>query len=203
MSNTSPIAPEATRDPGRLRDLLNYIRWYDQAVSAESCARLIETFEQRRDLQAENGAGARSGLELSRWTEMNLIRLGDATLERYFVDSVAYYKRRYEVDCGLPQPLPDPSRLAPPMLKRYRPGGGEAFQAHFDSVREHCNRYLVFLWYLNDVAAGGETRFIDLDHQVAPAAGRLLVFPPYWTYVHAGLPPVSGPKYILSTYLLW
>jgi hypothetical protein len=198
-----PNVPDTPETPAALRDLLNYIRWYDHAISDTACARLIETFEQRRDLQAENGATARPGLELSRWTEMNLVRLDDASLERYFVDSIAHYKRRYEADCGLPRPLPDPSRLAPLMMKRYRPGGEEAFQPHFDSVREHCNRYLVFLWYLNDVGQGGETRFVDLGHEVAPLSGRLLIFPPYWAYVHAGMPPVSGPKYIVSTYLLW
>ena len=187
----------------RVRDLLNYIRYYDHAISEESCARMVDTFERCPEFQAENGASARAGLELSRWTEINVTKLSDPTFERYFIQNVSFYKHRYEVDCGLAQPLPDPSRLAPLMMKRYRPGGDEGFQPHFDAAREHCNRYLVFLWYLNDVSVGGETRFVDLNHQVAPACGRLLIFPPYWTYVHAGLPPVSGPKYILSTYLLW
>lgn len=29
------------------------------------------------------------------------------------------------------------------------------------------------------------------------------MFPPYWMYQHEGLPPISGDKYILSTYLLF
>ncbi len=64
-------------------------------------------------------------------------------------------------------------------------------------------RYLVFLWYLNDVDEGGETAFVDIDMKVAPRAGRLLMFPPYWMYQHAGLPPVSNDKYIISTYLMF
>jgi prolyl 4-hydroxylase len=31
----------------------------------------------------------------------------------------------------------------------------------------------------------------------------MLIFPPYWMYQHAGLPPLSNEKYILSTYLLF
>jgi len=54
---------------------------------------------------------------------------------------------------------------------------------------------------LNDVACGGETEFPHLGVSVKPEAGRLLIFPPYWMYQHQGLPPVSGDKYILSTYL--
>jgi len=29
------------------------------------------------------------------------------------------------------------------------------------------------------------------------------MFPPYWMYQHAGLPPRSNDKYIISTYLLF
>jgi len=42
---------------------------------------------------------------------------------------------------------------------------------------DKCNRYLVFLWYLNDVAEGGETEFCNLDLKVQARSGRLLMFP--------------------------
>jgi prolyl 4-hydroxylase len=29
------------------------------------------------------------------------------------------------------------------------------------------------------------------------------MFPPYWMYQHEGIPPLSGNKYIISTYLLF
>ena len=61
----------------------------------------------------------------------------------------------------------------------------------------------MFLWYLNDVESGGETDFPQLGLRVSARRGRLLMFPPYWMYQHAGLPPESGDKYILSTYLLF
>ena len=88
-------------------------------------------------------------------------------------------------------------------MKRYRPNSEEQFQLHFDAVNHLANRYLVVLWYLNDVAEGGETRFPHLGFSVQPKAGRLLVFPPYWMYQHEGTAPHSGEKYILSTYLLF
>ena len=87
--------------------------------------------------------------------------------------------------------------------KRLRVGADEHFQPHFDAADQEAGRYLVFLWYLNDVAEGGETRFPQLGISVKPAAGRLLIFPPYWMYQHEGAAPQSGDKYILSTYLLF
>ena len=80
-------------------------------------------------------------------------------------------------------------------------GSEEKFQTHFDSINEVCDRYLVFLWYLNDVEAGGETWFPGLHTGVAPRTGRLLMFPPYWMYAHQGKASPAQDKYILSTYL--
>ena len=44
---------------------------------------------------------------------------------------------------------------------------------------------------------------MNLDIKVAPRSGRLLMFPPYWMFLHAGLAPRSNDKYIVSTYLLF
>ena len=89
------------------------------------------------------------------------------------------------------------------VMKRYRTTGDEGFQLHFDSIGEKANRYLVFLWYLNDVAEGGGTAFSELGICVQAKAGRLVIFPPYWMFQHIGQQPVSNDKYILSTYFLF
>jgi hypothetical protein len=61
-------------------------------------------------------------------------------------------------------------------------------------------RILTFLWYLNDVDEGGETEFID-GIKVQPKAGRLVIFPAAWTYIHRGLVPISNPKWIATGWL--
>ena len=71
------------------------------------------------------------------------------------------------------------------------------------AIHHVAHRYMVLLWYLNDVNEGGETRFPQLGHSVQARAGTLLMFPPYWMYQHEGVAPASGDKYILSTYLLF
>ena len=110
---------------------------------------------------------------------------------------------RYNQDIGLGIPIPNSPKTADLILKRYRAGTDESFEPHFDSINEVSNRYLVLIWYLNDVESGGETEFRQLDVKVEPRTGRLLMFPPYWMYQHAGLRPVSGDKFIVSTYLLF
>ena len=43
----------------------------------------------------------------------------------------------------------------------------------------------------------------DLGLRVQARTGRLLMFPPYWMFQHAGLAPLSSDKYIVSTYMLF
>jgi hypothetical protein len=45
----------------------------------------------------------------------------------------------------------------------------------------------------------GETVF-DFGH-VKAKCGRLVMFPPLWMYPHKGSVPISGAKYIMSSYL--
>lgn len=186
-----------------MHELRDYIRTYDGALPADFCSRLISGFEQTTDRQTRNGRGIRAGLEGSAWTEVDIGALADEAFRGFFNAQVSGYLDRYnaEVPLGIPVPLrPRTDRL---IMKRYRSGGREEFEPHFDSIDASCGRYLVFLWYLNEVADGGETFFCDLGIKVAPRTGRLLMFPPYWMFQHAGLPPVSGDKYILSTYLMF
>jgi hypothetical protein len=183
--------------------LEHYIRAYDDDLDAALCQRLVASFESLQRFQRYNGRGVRAGLEQSGWTELNLSRLSDDGVKAQFRALIDRALARYNADIGLTIAIPNSPLHADLIMKRYRPGGQEGFQLHFDSINHVANRYLVLLWYLNDVAEGGETRFQQLGAAVAPKAGRLIVFPPYWMYQHEGAPPVSGDKYILSTYLLF
>lgn len=195
---SDPLAPRHNDT-----DLRHYVRWYDGALTGEFCQRLVTAFDQAVDRHVQRTRGWREGLEQSAWTELDITPIADAALRDFFGAQVAEYLGRYNAEIGLEIPVPAPDRLAPLRMKRYRPGGDEGFQLHFDALGEVANRYLVFLWYLNDVAAGGETAFPKLGVKASARAGRLLVFPPYWMYQHVGVPPMSGDKYILSTYLLF
>ncbi|HET9835396.1 MAG TPA: 2OG-Fe(II) oxygenase [Rhodanobacteraceae bacterium] len=183
--------------------LRDYIRWYDEALPPVFCAELINAFHASAQQHVKREPGWRSGLDDSAWTELDITPLADEAFKGFFFRQIDEFLARYNAEVGLSIPVPGSARLAEFRMKRYRPGADEKFQLHFDSINEVADRYLVFLWYLNDVAEGGETEFPDLQVKVAARAGRLLMFPPYWMYQHTGLPPRSGDKYILSTYMLF
>ena len=79
---------------------------------------------------------------------------------------------------------------------------GEFFTWHSDdyydlNAHEGYFRAISYLIYLNDVEEGGETEFID-GFKALPKRGHICLFPCTWSFVHRGVPPVSGDKYIIA-----
>ena len=62
-------------------------------------------------------------------------------------------------------------------------------------------RAYVFSIYLNDVEYGGETEFLHFSKRVQPKAGRIVIWPSGFPYLHRGNPPLSNEKYILTSWL--
>ncbi|MDR3388057.1 MAG: 2OG-Fe(II) oxygenase [Rudaea sp.] len=179
------------------------IQVFDGAMTPEFCVQMVESFNSLERLQVPNGRGYKRGLEGSSWTELNITPLADAGFKGFFLAQIEEYLARYNQNLDLTIPVPNRPRIEDIRIKRYRAGADEKFEPHYDARDEKCNRYLVFLWYLNDVAEGGETEFCNFGLKVQARAGRLLMFPPYWMFQHAGLAPRSNDKYIVSTYLLF
>lgn len=184
-------------------DLHSYVRVFDAALPADFCAQMVGAFEQSAHLHVPNGRGHQAGIEHSTWVELNLTGLADTAFLGFFHAQIDKHLAQYNHSLPLALPIPATPKLDDVRIKRYRAGSGENFEPHFDAYGQKAARYLVFLWYLNDVAVGGETEFCNLGIKVAPRAGRLLMFPPYWMFQHAGLPAVSNDKYIVSTYLMF
>ena len=63
-------------------------------------------------------------------------------------------------------------------------------------------RAFVFSIYLNDVEDGGETEFLHFSQRVKPKKGRIVIWPAAFPYVHRGNPPLSGEKYILTSWMM-
>ena len=62
-------------------------------------------------------------------------------------------------------------------------------------------RAFVFSIYLNDVEEGGETEFLHFSKRIKPKTGRIVIWPAAFPYLHRGNPPLSGKKYILTSWM--
>lgn len=177
----------------------HYVRVYDDALDGALCEGVVDRFE--RDAPLHKHVDHR---DVRRFTSLDIsLAPGWADVTDTLLTNLLEYERRYVHDTG--------TRWIPPeqayehfRIKRYAPGGGDRFRVHVDIANAtNARRFLVAFWYLNDVAEGGETEFPTLGLAVPPRRGRMLLFPPAFLYPHQGNPPVSDPKYIVGSYLLY
>ena len=203
----------------------NLIRTYEGALSDEQCDYLVDMFEQHSALH-ENQVNANN----QTLTCLNLMGSSHSPfredleyLSNIFMSAV----RKYKDDLGI-QHFQFPTKFTleamkikryepgghdsfPPHVdvsnlencKRYQPGGRDSFPAHVDVTNlENCKRFLVMFIYLTNNQMGQTTLNVKDDLFVSSCKkGNVLLFPPYWPWVHTGEEPVQDSKYILGSYL--
>lgn len=180
-------------------ELLDLIHVYENVVDPSVCQFLIDTFESFSEHHESVNENKKPNFTQFNLTENRDLNEQINNVHNLFIQQTIGYRDKYYefIDKRV---FPSQHAFEQYRIKRYNVGGDEMFDTHVDIMDyASARRYLSFLWYLNDVDEGGETVFKDIT--IKPKAGTLLVFPPLWMYPHRGNPPISGPKYIMSTYL--
>ena len=175
-----------------------YIQVYDNVISEDMCNNIIQKFEVNKDQYVE------SNLENHRYfTEININHHEDwSNIVGGLYLHLRQYVNKYKEDCNIkPIQWPEKFGFEQIRLKRYLPNNRDEFKEHVDvGDYNSARRFLVFFLYLAN-NKGGETSFSEYDIKVKPKAGRLLMFPPTWTYLHTGHKAIETPKYIIGSYL--
>ena len=92
-------------------------------------------------------------------------------------------------------------------MKRYFVGGEDRFDDHVDvDSKAIAMRFLVCFIYLSDNRKGStvinpSTPDVSDMYVSRAKLGSIVLFPPYWPWVHRGEAPVDTPKYIIGSYL--
>lgn len=183
-------------------ELKDYIRVYDDVLD-ESLVKNI--MEYAKDVKWERWE--RQGRpQFSQYNVTDYVQNNPdsawAKIHRRLVESVQGVSERYMEEVSCRDNWPAENALEQFRLKKYIVEKEDRFDPHVD-VGDHSSarRFLALFYYLNDVDEGGETWFTNNGLTIKPKAGTCLLFPPTWTFPHAGLPPVSNDKYIIGTYL--
>lgn len=175
--------------------LIDYIKEYNDVLTKEICEQLIKLFDYQDYTQNYNQSN-------STYLKFQEIIVKDNVLCEQILDRTEKIKRQYFIDCKIKY-LPSLYNYELLRVKKYNNNGVDQFGNHIDCYdKVSGQRYLAFLFYLNNISDGGVTEFLDpINHTVVPQQGKVLIFPPTFLFPHAGHKPVDTNKYVLSTYL--
>ena len=197
------------------------VRIYDDVVSKEWCKETIDMFEKTKkgfdpknpdkkiDERYENPNFKDVKSLTKSFTEICLEEFENETKEwfeikKHFLTACQQHFLKFAKELGI-----EKHHLAQKIdtenvhFKKYEANGLDVFKNHVDviSTGPLSKRFLVFIMYLSDVEEGGETSIPRYNIKCKPKAGRLLMFPPFWTHPHQGEQVIKGTKYIMMTYL--
>lgn len=101
-------------------------------------------------------------------------------------------------------------RLGSVNIQKYNQNEGGYFYYHSeiyphpnDVENDALHRKLLWMFYLNDVEEGGETEFYHQKLATHPKQGTMVIAPAGFTHTHRGNMPLSGDKYIFTSWVLY
>jgi hypothetical protein len=181
----------------------SFIYEFQNSLSDDECKKIIDRFEESTDdhYQGRVGQNFTENKDVKKSTDMvisgkdnwkDVDELFFTTLSK----ALSAVKKEFDFFSG---PFKDIGYA----VQRTKPG--EFFHWHIDSgSHQFSDRQLVAIWYLNDVEGpGGETEFLNQAVKVKPEAGKLILFPPFWTHEHRGVTLKKGIKYIATTWIVF
>ena len=188
---------------------MELVKTYPHSLTSEVCERIIRIFERLPKREGVVGGGLIPDIKKTMdahsehkcYVEDNEWRMVENVIRKELTAKLELYL--YDINKGevLPNnffPKPVPMMDAGFQIQRYTANEGDyKFHQDFNMRDGNQHRIITYLWYLNDVADGGETQFYD-GSLIVPEQGKLLLFPSLWSYPHRGVMPLSNDKYIMT-----
>jgi hypothetical protein len=191
-------------------DVSNFIGVYENAFSDEFCDKAIDLFHYRASLN--NGivinrlSNNRNDTSVTYGTEATIddicINSDDA---KYFIEELntVFWNdvyMQYIEKCPILNEV-EKHGFGSIKLQRTKPTGG-FHNFHCENFSLEFGKRIAFvIIYLNDVEDGGETEFLYQSVRVKPKKGTVVIAPSSYTHAHRGNPPLSGEKYILTSWI--
>ena len=181
----------------------SFIFEFNNSISTKNCQDIINRFESSESdhYQGRVGQTFEENADVKKSTDMVISGKDnwkdiDELLFTSLAKALSGVKKQFDFFTG---PFKDIGYA----VQRTKPG--EFFHWHVDGgSHQFSDRQLVAIWYLNDVEGpGGETEFLNQDVKIKPEAGKLILFPPFWTHEHRGVTLQKGIKYIATTWVVF
>ena len=180
------------------KTLSDFIMILDNVIDPDLCTQLIETFD------ASTLDKTKRDTDYYSFHEVNITTQASFKDMEEKLRQITYQVHDSYITYTQSTFIPQNHGYEHLRMKKYEVNNHDQFDWHTD-VGDYASarRYLVMFYYINSVEDGGDTLF-DLGGEsyygVKPKQGRVVCFPPNFLYPHKGCMPISGPKYIISTY---
>ena len=187
----------------------NFIGVYDNYILPEECDRAIKLFEDQNKfnntmdrMSSENSPitqkqdkqffASPSNLNIW-WEDLKTIMINYDMSWKHYVQNTGA-GTAYNIDKFFHTNLK--------IQKTLPTEGYHIWHVEHGKSYETSARAFVFSIYLNDVEEGGETEFLHFSKRIKPKKGRIVIWPASFPYLHRGNPPLSGEKYILTSWMM-
>jgi len=194
----------------RTANINNFIGVYDGYITKDECNKAIKLFEAQDKLDKTMNRQGSEATPLNKKQDQQCflggynIKVWHTQLKSLLVNFQTAFKH-YEKHTGITDAFGikhlDFTTLK--IQKTLPTEGYHVWHVEHGAGFESEPRAAVFSIYLNDVEEGGETEFLHFSKRVKPKTGRIVIWPSSFPYLHRGNPPLSGEKYILTSWLIF
>jgi hypothetical protein len=179
----------------------------NNAISAQECLEIINFFESNKKYHSLGNISSNTpknieSIDFSVKRSIDFCRKFDMydIPEKIIIKCFKYNMPNYEKKFNSLEKLEKWQLCNNYNIRKYEP--------NMDFYKEHCEvhgitghaakRMLTWMIYLNDVTEGGETYFRYQNLKISSEVGKLLIWPPFWTHPHFGIPSMNQIKYIVT-----
>jgi len=191
-------------------NITNFIGVYDNYITKEECNNAIKLYEtENKFLNTVNRIGSEKGMSILKKQDQQYFAIGN-NIDVWWEDlksiifnyDIAW--NHYAKNVGAQEAYGSTGfKLTGMKIQKTLPTEGyHIWHLEHSSHKFDSKRAFVYSVYLNDVEEGGETEFLHFSKRVKPKAGRIVIWPAAFPYLHRGNPPLSGEKYILTSWMM-
>ena len=193
----------------KIVNINNFIGVYDNYITKEQCDKAIEIFEnQNKFNKTVNRINNEKASILKKqdqqfFADINNIDIWWEKLKPMIFNFDIAWKHYLENTGAHDAYDKVPLHYTTLKIQKTLPTEGyHVWHIEYHKGFEYEPRAFAFSIYLNDVEEGGETEFLHFSKRIKPKTGRIVIWPASFPYLHRGNPPLSGEKYILTSWML-
>ena len=186
--------------------MVDFIGVYDNTIPSEYCKKIIDFFEDNKDLQFRGRTVLTGNIvvdpKVKDSKDMTLSFI-DETVPSMIIARILEDKTSIYIDTFRSVDLIDEfSAEMRYNIQKYNPGQGYHL-VHCENSARGMERVLAWTLYLNTVTEGGGTYYPEYDRTIDAVEGRLCIFPAFWTHAHKGIVSNTETKYIATGWYVY